>query len=567
MDQPYQFKPHERPIIPGSPFNPDHPTRRMWAYGAIALLAGVTGGLGNALVTANLSFFQGTLGLTAEEAAWIPGVYVMTNVCANLLLVKFRQQFGLALFVRLVLVGYALTTLIHLFIHDFWSAILIRAASGIAGSGLTTLCILAMFPGDAAAQTALRHPDRHQHPAACDSAGARAGAGPARMGRLADGLLFRIRAGVADAGGGADPAAAAERAREGVRADRFPDGWAAVSGHRIAVRGARHGTHIMVDPGAVDRLGIDRRPAADQRRHLRRASPREPVAADPLARPMGHHPDRRRSPCASVSCWPSRSFGSVGLLSSLGMGVDQFQTLYFIVTLASLAGLATAIFAFRPQTPARPIQIACLMIAVGRLPRRQRDQPYAASQRLSEPGPDRFRGAAVHRPGDGDRRVAYLAGGTAELHQLDRRCSARRKPRRTDRHGAVRHVPDGPREVPFARSGRADPADQSGRRGPPVRSRAPGRWRGRPIRRFVLPKALSLLSQQVTREANILAYNDVFLLIGVLALLLFLWGVTIEIRHAPARRDFADRPAGAGAWRPWRNADTEGRTMQLHDPS
>ena len=25
MAKAYQFKPHERPIIPGSPFNPDHP--------------------------------------------------------------------------------------------------------------------------------------------------------------------------------------------------------------------------------------------------------------------------------------------------------------------------------------------------------------------------------------------------------------------------------------------------------------------------------------------------------------------------------------------------------------
>jgi hypothetical protein len=44
----------------------------MWAYGAIGVLAGLTGGLGNALVSANISYFQGTLGLTAEEAAWIP---------------------------------------------------------------------------------------------------------------------------------------------------------------------------------------------------------------------------------------------------------------------------------------------------------------------------------------------------------------------------------------------------------------------------------------------------------------------------------------------------------------
>jgi hypothetical protein len=38
-----------------------------------------------------------------------------------------------------------------------------------------------------------------------------------------------------------------------------------------------------------------------------------------------------------------------------------------------------------------------------------------------------------------------------------------------------------------------------------------------------------LLGQKVTREANVLAYNDVFLMIAILALLLFLWGVAIEI--------------------------------------
>ena len=56
----YRFKPHERPAIPGSPFNPEHPVARMWAYGAIGVLAGLTGGLGNALVSANISYFQGT---------------------------------------------------------------------------------------------------------------------------------------------------------------------------------------------------------------------------------------------------------------------------------------------------------------------------------------------------------------------------------------------------------------------------------------------------------------------------------------------------------------------------
>jgi len=40
----------------------------------------------------------------------------------------------------------------------------------------------------------------------------------------------------------------------------------------------------------------------------------------------------------------------------------------------------------------------------------------------------------------------------------------------------------------------------------------------------------TLVSQRVTREANILAYNDVFLVIAILAFLLFLWGVAIELK-------------------------------------
>jgi len=39
-----------------------------------------------------------------------------------------------------------------------------------------------------------------------------------------------------------------------------------------------------------------------------------------------------------------------------------------------------------------------------------------------------------------------------------------------------------------------------------------------------------LVGQRVTREANILAYNDVFLVIAILAFLLFLWGVAIELK-------------------------------------
>lgn len=91
----YEFKPHERAAMPGSPATPEHPTGRRVAYFLVAILVGLTGGFGNALIAANLVNVQGTLGLYSDQAAWLSTAYLMTNVCMNMLLIKFRQQFGL----------------------------------------------------------------------------------------------------------------------------------------------------------------------------------------------------------------------------------------------------------------------------------------------------------------------------------------------------------------------------------------------------------------------------------------------------------------------------------------
>jgi hypothetical protein len=162
----YIFKPHERPTLPGSPANPDHPARRRQAYFAIGCLIGITGGLGNALVTVNLVFAQGTLALNSDQAAWLTAAYFMTNVTGNLLLVKYRQQYGLQPFIRYMLAAYALTTIMHLFLHGFWTSVAVRAASGIAASGLSTLTVLYFMQSMPAPKRLVGGHDRHQHPAA-----------------------------------------------------------------------------------------------------------------------------------------------------------------------------------------------------------------------------------------------------------------------------------------------------------------------------------------------------------------------------------------------------------------
>jgi MFS family permease len=93
------------------------------------------------VVTANLQLLQGTFAAWSTEIAWLPAVYVMTNVSINLLLVKFRQQFGLRAFTEGFLVLYVLVTFFHLFVNDLSSALMVRAAHGMVAAALSSLGI------------------------------------------------------------------------------------------------------------------------------------------------------------------------------------------------------------------------------------------------------------------------------------------------------------------------------------------------------------------------------------------------------------------------------------------
>lgn len=138
---PREWLPHEKPMLPGSPSTPLHPTPKRIAFGLIGLLIALTGALSNALVTANLTNLQGTFAAYSNEIAWLPAVYVMGNISINLLLVKFRQQFGLRTFTEAFLVLYVLVAFFHLFANDLSSAIIVRAAHGMVGAALSSLGI------------------------------------------------------------------------------------------------------------------------------------------------------------------------------------------------------------------------------------------------------------------------------------------------------------------------------------------------------------------------------------------------------------------------------------------
>lgn len=136
------LKPHERPMMPGSPATPDHswPVRIM--YAVTGLTVAMVGSLGNAAVTANVQNLQGSLGITVTEAAWLPVVFVMTNACMNLILVKFRMQYGLRLFTQIFLGAFVLVCAAHVFVDNYQSTLLVRAIAGMAGAGLSSLGFL-----------------------------------------------------------------------------------------------------------------------------------------------------------------------------------------------------------------------------------------------------------------------------------------------------------------------------------------------------------------------------------------------------------------------------------------
>jgi MFS family permease len=136
------LQPHEKPTLMGSPATPDHHWRLRLAYGAIGVLVAITGGLGAGVVTANIQSLAGNLGVTTTEAAWLPVVYVMTNACMNLILVKFRQQYGLQPFTRIMLGVFVLVAIGNVFASTFQSELLTRAVAGICGAGMSSLGFL-----------------------------------------------------------------------------------------------------------------------------------------------------------------------------------------------------------------------------------------------------------------------------------------------------------------------------------------------------------------------------------------------------------------------------------------
>lgn len=129
----------ERPMLPGSPAAIEHSTQKKLLYFFIGLFVAISGSLSNGFITANLPLIQGEYSLTPSQAAWIPAAYVMANISSNLILFKARQQYGLRIFSEIGLVLFIAVLILHIFVHTFEMALFVRIISGLVAAPLSSL--------------------------------------------------------------------------------------------------------------------------------------------------------------------------------------------------------------------------------------------------------------------------------------------------------------------------------------------------------------------------------------------------------------------------------------------
>ncbi|MEI2297481.1 MFS transporter [Ensifer sp. MJa1] len=105
----------------------------------------LTQGLGMNLALANLTQVQGSLSATSVEAAWLSAAYMAPNVSLSIALVKIRAQYGLRRFAEIGIVVFVIVSLMNIFVSDLHSAIVVRFISGIAAAPMSTLGFLYML--------------------------------------------------------------------------------------------------------------------------------------------------------------------------------------------------------------------------------------------------------------------------------------------------------------------------------------------------------------------------------------------------------------------------------------
>jgi MFS family permease len=517
---PYEFAPHERSFLPGSPATPTHPTPRRIGYAAIGVLVSLTAGLSNGLLIGNLPQIQGSLGLTSAEGAWLTAVYSMTNVCMSFLLIKFRQEFGLQRLTRFFLLGFVLLSGLQVLVHTYGLELAIRAAAGVVAAGFTPLGAFYIMQA---------------MPATARLGGMIIGIGMGQValplarvisplllanGDIGNLYVFEFGLSLACLGSMAllrlppsDTAQVIEKL-DFLTFALFAPGMALLIAVLTQGRIVWWPTPWLgyALAGAILLIG-----AAMLIEHNRA----NPMLNTRWMRTRGVL--RFALVAASVRVLLSeQGIGSTGLLTVVGMGPDQQVTLNAILVAATLLGVAVSVARLDPQDLLRPVVIAVALIGFGALLDAQatnltRPADFYVSQAIIGfaaayfLGPTMMAGVLRALSKGPSHMVSFSAvfgiaqtvgglGGTALLGSFQ---VIREK---FHSHELVQTMT------------MADPLVAA-------RVQALGGAYGRVVGDPALRQAqgAGLLAQQVTREANILAFNDVFLLVAAMALVTFIY--------------------------------------------
>jgi len=516
---PYEFKPHERPFMPGSPATPEHPLPRRIAYLLIGLLLGTTGGFANGLLLANVQQIQGAFGLSSVEAGWLSAAWSMTSVCTSLVLIKFRQQFGIAMFARVFLPAFALVNLAQLYFHQYEIELGVRALGGIVGSGLTNFCIFYVI---------------QFFPAKARLAGMALGVGVTQLAlpfaRVLSPLLlvhgdiqhlFAFELGLSLlclACVGVLPLPPSVKVQAFEPLDLLTFALFAPGMALLCAVLAQGRTVWWTTPwlgyalaGAIVLIA-----AAMLVEHNR---------ANPLLNvrwmASGAIVTFALIAASMRILLSEQNYGSAGLMATVGILPDQLVVFYGVITLATLAGLVASLLTLDPKDLLRPVVISTALIAIGawmdssatnltRPTNLYVSQALIAFAAIYFVGPLMMTGILRAMARGPSHIVSFSAvfgisqtmGGLAGAALLGSIQVWRERLHSNELVQAISLT---------------DPLDAA-------RINALGSAYGRVLSDPVLRQAegVALLGQQVTREANILAYNDVFMVIAVLATLAFL---------------------------------------------
>lgn len=143
----YEFLPHEQPLMAGSPATPAHPQRRAATYVLIGILLSLTGGLSNGLLLANLPQIQGALGLSSVQGAWLVTAYAVGNASMAMLVVKLRQHLGMQRTSRFFLLGFVMLAGLQLLSHSYGSELVLRTVGGMIAAGFGPLGMFYVMQG------------------------------------------------------------------------------------------------------------------------------------------------------------------------------------------------------------------------------------------------------------------------------------------------------------------------------------------------------------------------------------------------------------------------------------